>query len=194
MVPAYDFGFTILTASATSSNAWEDLTNVIAAKILPVLEQVGREQAKKRFTGTYTSSTLNSSLTLVIDGQPGLKVTQWISNGTDLKGTLFVDALLGSDFRLIPNELYGLESGKIGFTGVYQVPKTKASNNSTDFFLECASWFGVSSLTYGNIGLEQFVFEINGGNGDARSVASKALRIEMDKSSSQRVPPSDGRT
>lgn len=180
LVPIFDFGFTILTASTSSSNVWEDLTNMIVAEILPALERVVREQAEKSFAGTYRSSTLNSSITLAVDAQPGVKVTQWTSNGTDLKSVLF-DSALGSDFRLVPNELYGEDSGKVGFTGIYHNPAAGTSDNSTEFYWHCPSWTGVSALTYGNIGLEQFVFSVDGESGEAKTVVSKALRIEMER-------------
>jgi hypothetical protein len=177
LVPTYNFGFTILTASTTSSKVWEDLTNVMAAKILPALETVGKGQAVENFVGRYSSTALNSSLSITTDELPGLKVAQWISNGTDLKAML--DLTLGSDFRLIPNELYKAASGRIGFTGVYQSPMTGEKGNSTDFYWPCTSWTGVSALTYGNVGLEQFVFEVERGSGRARGVFSKGLRIVM---------------
>ncbi|KAL2012232.1 hypothetical protein VTN00DRAFT_4950 [Thermoascus crustaceus] len=86
--PDHNVGFTILGAGGTVTA----LSDVVAAAIIPSLNQAGKEQADKTFSGTYslTSSSsssgghINSSITITTDDGPGLKVDRWISNSTDM--------------------------------------------------------------------------------------------------------------
>ena len=79
-------GITVLTAeSLTSSDVRDSLPFTLANLILPVLDEIAKDQAETNFGGHYSSEETNSSLTLSTDGAySGLKVTKLISNGVDL--------------------------------------------------------------------------------------------------------------
>ncbi|SMQ55560.1 unnamed protein product [Zymoseptoria tritici ST99CH_3D7] len=183
LVPELEFGFSILTATTkgVKVDVRRDLTDLLSNTFTTAISKVAKQQTARRFAGKYMAKTLNSSLTLRTDDLPGLKVTSLISNSTDLKSVL--DLALGNDTRLIPNNLYDKLSGKVGFSGVTQSPtnETEADADVSKFVTgDCLGWFTGSRLTYGNVGLEQFVFAVDG-SGNATSVWSKGLRVEMKK-------------
>ncbi|KAH8660133.1 beta-lactamase/transpeptidase-like protein, partial [Xylariales sp. PMI_506] len=189
LIPDFNFGFVILTASGlgeslTTNYVWF-LSEMIGSAVLPVLDEVARDQGNTTFAGHYSTNSLNSSLDIVVDEHPGLRVTNWISNGTD-----FLDALLqvsggssvdGSyvDFRLQPNQLYS--GTEIGFTGTWQVlPATIVSG---PFSINCPAWGSVDTATYGNVGIEEFVFEIDSKSKKAINIQPKAFRISLARQS-----------
>jgi hypothetical protein len=175
LIPDYHLGFSILTASDAVSikrNAGFKIISVVnnhvLRTILPALDNVARYQAKRAFAGRYSSSLpggTSHSITLEVDSQPALKLTKWVYNCTDMLmelGRPFVERGGVIDFRLQPNELY---TGNItGFTGIY------GSN----------PWEIVDLFSYGNVGLEQFVFELDS-SGVATSIQSKGLRDTLKK-------------
>ena len=181
LVPDYDIGLTFLSASPLNSDIISGLMYLIAEMlteaILPVLEDVTKDQAKVMFAGQYAASDLNSSLTVTIDDQPGLRVSSWVTNGTDV----FDDVGLSSDggyidFRLQPNQLY--TEGKVGFTGVRQRMPQPIYTGPLD--LNCFTW-GATGITYGNIDIENFVFNIDPKTAKATSVQPMALRINLER-------------
>jgi hypothetical protein len=183
LVPDYEFGFVVLTASALGSTATNAIvyliSEIIGSEVFPVLEEVAKDQAKAAFAGSYATGNLNSSVTITVDDQPGLRVTQWISNGTEILDTILPGGGTGTyvDFRLQPNQLY--TGNQIGFTGTYErLPKPIYSG---PLDVNCVSWPTVDTFIYGNVGIEEFVFEIDPTTGKATSVSPKALRIKLEK-------------
>lgn len=186
LVPDYEFGFVVLTASPLNSdyNALVYLlAEIIGEEVLGVLEDVARDQAGSRFTGNYVSAAtenINSSLTIEVDDQPGLRVTNWISNGTEILDTILPKGEMGSyvDFRLQPNGLYDGDD-RVGFTGTYERLPKPVYFGPMD--LNCASWPTVDTFIYGNVGIEEFVFEVDERTGMVVGVEPKALRIRLEK-------------
>ncbi|KAF4631598.1 hypothetical protein G7Y89_g6535 [Cudoniella acicularis] len=183
LVPDFDFGFSILTASTRGEAATSPLvyliSEMIASTVLPALDQVAKDQAEAAFAGHYAASSLNSSLTITADDQPGLRVTNWVSNGTEFFQDIGLGNNLGTyvDFRLQPNQLY--TEDQVGFTGVGQTMPTPIYTGPFD--VNCFTWGSVDRITYGNVGIEEFVFEIDPTTGKATNVQPKALRIKLEK-------------
>jgi hypothetical protein len=148
LFPDYDIGITVLTATKSTSplDLRATLPFVLADAVLPVLDQIAKDQAQANFAGTYTSKATNSSLILTTAGsQTGLKVTQLISNGVDLYSFLS-STMPNMVWRLQPNQLnYGDQ--KVGFTS-YQISAV-ASNSSEQSLFTCPGWFDVDPYTYG---------------------------------------------
>jgi len=182
LVPDYEFGFSILTASTIGEGTTVALVYFIAemigSTVLPVLEKVAKDQAKATFAGHYAASNLNSSLTITVDDQPGLRVIDWVSNGTDFLEK-FGHTSDGTyvDFRIQPNQLY--TGNKVGFNGVSQI--LPAQIYSGPLRLNCLSWTNVDRANYGNVGIGEFAFEIDPATGNATSVQPKALRINLER-------------
>jgi hypothetical protein len=92
LVPDYDFGWVILSAadrSSTANTGLHIMTSLIADAFLPAVEAAAKDEAAAAFAGTYKATNgLNSSISIVTDGFPGLGVQSWISNGTDAFASL----------------------------------------------------------------------------------------------------------
>lgn len=182
LVPDFDFGFSILTASVqgqtTGAKLVSVITDMLISEVLPALEDAARDQAASAFGGHFAASSLNSSLTITVDDQPGLLVTEWISNGTDfLQDVGLKTPGTHVDVRIQPNQLYS--GNRLGFTGIFNT--FPAADSSGLFDPICASWGSVGGTSYGNVGIEEFVFEIDPTTGQATCVQPKALRITLER-------------
>lgn len=183
LIPDYNVGFTICAAGGNSIPAPLTFSDVIAANIMPALEQAGKEEANRSFSGTYAvTSGLNSSITISVDDGPGLKVDQWISNSTDMFATLAVpygapsaDAL---SIRLYPTGLQDSSSSQISFRAIIQ---PRPSGGTGPFTKACYTWAEVDGLVYGSVSVDEFVFEVDDTTGDAVSVSPRALRVTLPK-------------
>lgn len=87
LIPDFSIGFSILSAGANPTTNNVILADLVTDTLLPSIEAAAREEADVLYAGTYTSpdKSLNSSITICTDAaKPGLGVTSWISNGTDM--------------------------------------------------------------------------------------------------------------
>jgi CubicO group peptidase (beta-lactamase class C family) len=89
LIPQYDLGITVLAAGAASTTTVLQVSNLITDDLFPVLEDVSRQEADSSFAGTYTSEDgLNSTIVIeTASATPGLLVTTFMSNGTDMLAT-----------------------------------------------------------------------------------------------------------
>ncbi|KAK4494089.1 hypothetical protein PRZ48_014387 [Zasmidium cellare] len=187
LIPQFGLGISLLTATATQNGSIavrQVLSNLLTSTVLPAVAKATKSQAHDTFAGHYTALPhLNSSLTIATDDLPGLKITSWISNGTDFKAT-FVEKYLGEDIRLMPNLLYDKTGDRVGFTATFSVPKVDADpvadGDPSTWYWKCPSWIAAGAIRWGDVGVEQFVFE-RGGEGVVEGVVSKGLRVRMKK-------------
>lgn len=187
LLPDYNAGFSILAAS-TMTNRFaivEIIVELAVASILPALEKQAGIEAARNFAGTYTSGIpdLNSSLTLTHNqtptSPPGLLISSWVSNGTDMITRLSV-ALGSPPWRLLPS-ISDLKVGRAAFL----LASTRDAPNSqmpAGLFagFEYQDWINAGSLAYGNIGVGSFVFDI-GADGKATAVSPSAFRITLER-------------
>ncbi|KAB8229534.1 serine hydrolase domain-containing protein [Aspergillus alliaceus] len=175
--PDHGVGFSILAAGNSTTEAVALLTDLTIASIIPALEAAGREEAAKQFAGEYTSA--NASIKITTDDEPGLKVTEWSNESVDMMQ--FLVAKLGlkraSDLsaRLYPSGL--TSAGRVGFRAVFR-DASQGEEGIGPVTRACQTWFSASGIVYGNVGVDEFVFEV-GGDGRAVTVSPRALRAEM---------------
>ena len=187
LAPDYDIGFVLLVAGNSTTGTAEHLTDTIIASIFPALEETARQQAHKQFAGTYESTTeslVSSNITLTTQvGQPGLVIDSWYSNGTNflaaIAGVEGVKAPATLDARMYPSGLsQEMATGqRIGFRAVYG--STATSPNAGYVGGECSSWGSVDSPRYGNVGVDEFEFVVEGG--EVVSLSPRALRVVLKK-------------
>ena len=179
LVPDFNFGFTVL------ATGFDDIAipgaSLVIDEIMPALEDIAREQAQQNIRGTYKAKDLNSSVTFETDSDPGIKITEWISNGTDLLKIAAVDmygaSLKHFDFRIYPNLLY--TGDKVGFTGsLWSIPMHYKPGVFSD---PCYSWTGPGGYPVGKVDIGNFVFDVDASTGKATQVRSEALKIDMIK-------------
>lgn len=144
-------GFTLFTAADPSGLAGpavrNALPNLLGDTLVNAANAVAKRQAEDDFAGTYTNSTTNSSITVApADEIPGLRLTVWINNGSDIYNDLFQSLSAGLDIRLLPNHLYDEEPGKVGFTSNYGVPMP-----ARPFFGPCYSWIDVDQFLFAGV-------------------------------------------
>ncbi|KAJ5238421.1 hypothetical protein N7468_003040 [Penicillium chermesinum] len=179
--PDHDAGFVILAAGNNTHELGALSADTISETLLPALEEAAKRQANTRFSGTYSQNNSNSSITIATDDGPGLVVTKWSNNGTNMLqsyATLngFTDPSQ-LDIRLYPT---GLTSpGQLSFRAV--IPPL-LPDGIGPFTSSCITWVTLDSHIYGNIGLDEFVFGI-GDDGTADSISPRALRIILPKTS-----------
>lgn len=199
LLPDYKVGFTVLAAGTGASPNVNILLNMLATIFVPALEVAAREEAQSVYAGSYGFAGVegtNSSMTIMVDNQkPGLGVTRLVNNGTDifqlLRELLRTEANSKGNLsvRLYPT---GLQSNngnvkKVSWRAVYEILSTSEADVGS-----CLSWINVDSLTYGGVGIDEFVFEI-GGDGKATSVEPRALRSKLSKTSSTGTGPGTGK-
>ncbi|KAJ6108421.1 hypothetical protein N7523_009744 [Penicillium sp. IBT 18751x] len=177
--PDHGVGFIVLGAGANTHESLSLASDLVSAILIPALEKSAKNQAAKRFAGTYALDSVNSTITISTDDGPGLVVTKWINNSSSMI-TAFM-ALCGMkrpsqlSMRLYPT---GLESpGKISFRAVTPPPLPSGIGPFTS---SCITWFTVDSHVYGNVGIDEFVFNLDE-TGNAVSVTPRVLRTTLKK-------------
>ncbi|GLI78573.1 hypothetical protein PoHVEF18_006891 [Penicillium ochrochloron] len=177
--PDHNAGFVLLGAGNSTHVSLALASDLVAESLLPALEQASKNQAHARFAGTYALGTGNSSISITTDDGPALAVTSWVNNGTNMLPSYM--ALNGItdpsmlDIRLYPT---GLESpGQLSFRAVIPPPLPSGVG---PFSSSCISWVTVDSQVYGNVGIDEFVFNLDG-KGNAVSVSPRVLRTVLSK-------------
>ncbi|KAJ5698490.1 hypothetical protein N7462_000495 [Penicillium macrosclerotiorum] len=180
--PDHNIGFTVLTAGPSSSSTSQIIAEKIADKMLPTFEKIAENQARQRFAGTYAlkDGVSNSSISIVADNGPGLKITEWISNSVDMS-QVFVKNLQLTDssllsMRLQPTSLEG--PNRASFSAVIQGLNAKKGRGA--ILSACQTWLTMDSFIYGNVGMPEFEFNMNGA-GEVEGLTPRALRFTLPK-------------
>ena len=179
--PTHGVGFIIMAAGNDTHLIVASLADLISNILIPALDESAKEEARQRFTGTYAlTQGINSSITISTDDGPGLVVTSWVSNLTDMFETFaYLQGVPDSSLlsiRLYPTDLKSL--GRMSFRALMQ--QIAADRESSVFAGSCATWQLVGFQIYGNVATDEFVFELDE-NGDAVSVSPRVLRISLPK-------------
>ena len=186
--PDYGVGYVILEADGGVGGQGAGIANGLLINwinelLFPALETAAREQAEANYAGHYASTDphLNSSITIAVDAdQPGLAVTQIISNGTDLL-SIVGSQILGVAAADVSLRLYstGLENeGGGGKEGTWRAVWEARNAPKPQPPFGCGSWGGVDGLQYGGVALDEFLF-VTGGDGKAVSVEARILRASL---------------
>lgn len=187
LIPDYDAGFSILSASTlqTRAEVLSVIAETIADLLLPALQAQAGVEAEHNFVGTYTSTVhgLNSSLTLIHNqtesSPPGLVISSWISNGTDMT-TRFSGAFGPAPWRLLPS-IADAKNEKAAFLLVSNTDAPSLPSPTRLFsgtFVDFQDWVNVGSLTYGDLGVGSFVFDI-GRHGKATAGTLPAFQVKL---------------
>ncbi|KAE9404879.1 beta-lactamase/transpeptidase-like protein [Gymnopus androsaceus JB14] len=174
IIPDYNAGFANLAAGGDASQVSAVTADLIIDAFLPALEQAAREQAMAKLAGSYRSFDLNSSIELSIDaGKPGLGIKSFISNGSDV---IEVD----SDIRLYPtglNAQVNSTTSKASYRAVFP-QLTSTGTGVVSQALNNATWLGFDSITYNEIGIDEFLFTLDA-DGSATSISPRAWESEL---------------
>ncbi|KFX87711.1 hypothetical protein V490_08066 [Pseudogymnoascus sp. VKM F-3557] len=197
LLPDYNAGFSILSGSTSKLrfSVVGEVAEVITSSIVPALAAQAAKESEKKFAGVYNSTVhgLESSLVLSVNetkgAAPGLVVSSWISNGTDVLAQL--PASIGDGpYRLIPS-ISDSESGTEAYRLVASLdapipPSADAHAGATKGLFTSlsyivADWINLDTPTYGGIGISLFVFKI-GSDGNVDEVRPEAFRVSLKRS------------
>ncbi|KAF3388520.1 Beta-lactamase-like protein [Penicillium rolfsii] len=179
--PDHNVGFTVLAAGADGHAKVALAADLVSGILLPALEKSAKEQAAANFAGHYAAANgVNSSIALATDRGPGLLITTWVNNGTDMIQSLMtlghVTVPHTFSIRLYPT---GLESpGQLSFRAL--MPPTLSTAGNGPFTSSCISWVAVGGQVYGNVGIDEFIFNLDE-KGVVRSITPRVLRTTLPK-------------
>ncbi|KAF5013005.1 hypothetical protein FDECE_952 [Fusarium decemcellulare] len=194
--PDHGLGFYVTLAGRPPANGADRrfleiniINDMVTEIMVPAFEAAAAEQAAQNFAGTYVA-TNDSSIEMTIvgmDGRLGLGVQNWTMGELDLLVTYYT-AISGSDsvstegprpsLRLYP---VGLRDDKqVAFRGVFGQASSKNSfaPGGSPWIFGCTAWAGVGEPSYGNIGLDDFVFEVDE-TGRATAITARGLRTTL---------------
>ena len=193
LLPEYDIGFTILMGGNIPGNYNFNSADMIGEALLPAFEQAAHDEATALFAGTYATGPgerVNSTMTIVAnDGNPGLGVTSWVSNGTDMAYVAVTIATsaagaVAPSVRLYPTLLEAtLPDGgrQMSFRAVFG-DRNSTTRTGKMFSTDCATWLTATNIMYGGLPLDTVVFNLDAA-GKVTSVSPVALRTTLLKTS-----------
>jgi hypothetical protein len=168
MIPEFGLGVTTLVAGSPS--AVGDLSERLIANLIPAVEVLMRQEVRAQYAGFWShwdeesqSSNTNWSLNLQVDDVgPGIRVLDWVSNGTDFLSVYGLFKNMGKEqgdwhARLIPTGVYsgpddqGVEFEKWRLTAVPERSAEKEGELLNDF---CGT--DVDALMYDGFPVEEF--------------------------------------
>jgi hypothetical protein len=184
LVPDYDLVAAINMAGPQGSfAAVEAVFSGLVQAMLPAIDQAGKTQASKAYTGTFAAGS-NSSMTLAVD-EYGLVVKNFIANGVDVPAgyAAYTGGVVpAATIRLYPTNLSS--GNKTAWRAVYQADtladlKTFEENV---FFpgASCQSWSTEDSPLYGLQAIDLFVFTQDA-HGILVEVEAKAWNLVLRK-------------
>ncbi|KAK3297101.1 beta-lactamase/transpeptidase-like protein [Chaetomium fimeti] len=214
LIPELDIGISVLAAGDAPGGITNAIAEALANTYIPTLSNLARAQANVTFSGHYrhaslagnttttttgapysnsTTPPLNSSLTISVDPvAPGLNVTHWLSNGTDM-GLLALALSSNVSSALLPHlrpsvRLYptGLEEARadggrrVAFKATFEDVSQPDSEGGGVFVTDCATWVTVTATVYGSVPLDLFVFEV-APDGRVEAVVNEGLRVRMER-------------
>lgn len=201
LVPDFDLGFTILGASSLGvhTQAVQLITDFLIDSIMPALVTQAQREAATNLAGTYTpeDKNLNTTLTLSVPtspkSPPGLVISEWISNGTDIRNrltTTLVDliphvpvrAANPNMVRLVPTIQDVANSGQIAFQAETVNPTGPVTGHLFSRMYDVGDWAGtIDQLTYQAIPIDEFVFHVDKKTGKANAVTPSAYHVKLER-------------
>ncbi|KAL4906981.1 hypothetical protein BDW74DRAFT_150108 [Aspergillus multicolor] len=187
-IPDFDAGLNVITASSSATRGQHtlDLVQAVIDVYLPALTKQAARELEQKYAGSYVSTTpgLNSSLTLIASKtSPGLAITSWIQNSTDILSLLYNTPLFPFNSTLRPLIAPSGSSNKIAFrlaaTPVNPVLPKDPSNLFSAFY-DADQFAQLGQWTYANRYIGEFVFEIDE-NGAVSGVTPAAWFGRLEK-------------
>ncbi|KAL3490045.1 beta-lactamase/transpeptidase-like protein [Aspergillus germanicus] len=189
-LPDFDVGFSVIGASSKTSRSPLTLALIqeIVDTILPALNVQAARELEAKYAGTYTSTdpNLNSTITFAFaktPAAPGLVITNFISNGTDVSPLL--PALLGGaekkPYRLRPAIVTPEKIAFRAATPPTAIPSRPGDNSKlfTELY-DVNDWLTLDTQTYANRAFGEFVFVLDG-EGGVTGVEPVAWRVRLEK-------------
>ncbi|KKY35317.1 putative beta-lactamase family protein [Diaporthe ampelina] len=180
LVPELKVGLTVLSAGGSASDNTRILGDILVDAFVPAVRAAAADEAAEVYAGTFSADAAGSSITLVSEGdEAGLSLEQWSFGGQDVLALL--GRLKGAN---ITARMYysGLEAetpnGTVSsWRAVYQAVARAVGPGPLSPI--CDSWFTVDGLTYGGVGLDEFL--VTTVDGKAISIEPRVLGVPMSR-------------
>jgi hypothetical protein len=193
LLKEYNLGFTIMMAGKSMVSNFM-LADTLGAALIPAFDAAARDEADQIYSGIYVSygpdSMPNSTLIISTDPKkPGLGVSSWISNGTDMIQTAIQlqsgsnSTALRAEARLYYTQLETRAKNgekRQAWKAVFEDTGGANVQGPLLFSTLCGSWVGLTGLTYDALPLDEFLFDFDA-NGTVVSVTNLALRSTLYK-------------
>ncbi|RSL85883.1 hypothetical protein CEP51_003100 [Fusarium floridanum] len=166
------------------------INEMVTDVMIPAFEAATAEQAIKNFAGTYVATDNSMEMKIVgLDDHMGLGVQNWTSENFDLLVAYYAALSMAesvsstsprANLRLYPVGLHG--GGKVAFRGVYGLNTNESVFGSRDepWLGGCGAWAGVGEPPYGNVGLDDFVFDVDE-DGRATAITARGARKTLQR-------------
>jgi CubicO group peptidase (beta-lactamase class C family) len=165
MLPEYGLGITILTAG--SGEILPQLADLVSVRIVQSAEAAAWNSVEVTHAGSYVSTdpALNSSISLSSSPSSGLVVSSFVSNGTDVIGSLLsllAPQIIGSAdtpwrAQLVPTMLYKNETSQAGETFRLVIAADRIEGREDDAWDDFC-FTNEEYATYGGLPLNEVVF------------------------------------
>ncbi|RGP66569.1 beta-lactamase-like 1 [Fusarium longipes] len=186
--PDHKIGYVVLVAGANRAYLLSYLPDLLAQTLLPAIENAAHDNAVEQFTGTFKGP--KSQLIVTMDDT--LVVQNWTRGDVDVIATQAALLWPGLDItpvlRLYPMVLRG--DKRMSFRVVFEARAEDGSTEEAEsdaidanvgpFNGRCLSWGSVDSLTYNNIGVDDFEFEVDG-DGYATALLPRVMKETLEK-------------
>ncbi|KAM0077565.1 hypothetical protein ACKRZS_009901 [Fusarium odoratissimum] len=183
LLPDWGVGLTVLAAGTGASGVVGMIPGTMVSKLVPALEQAAKRQARQSYSGRYGDER-NGMTVAVQDSLPGLGVTSWFFDGRDMFDSIRLmvsGSSTGSgnvSMRLYPTGLQTQTDGKArleSWRAVYEI--IDAASPPSPY---CASWFGVDSVTYGGVSIDEFVIDLSA-DGTSQGITISAFDTRLER-------------
>ncbi|KAL1851545.1 hypothetical protein Plec18170_006364 [Paecilomyces lecythidis] len=201
LLPDFDFGFTILGANdiGIQTQAIQLVADLVIDSLAPALLGQAHREALVNLAGSYTAKDkrLNTTLTLSVPSSstaaPGLLITEWISNGTDIKNRLAASLIdlvphlpqrpaSPMMLRLVPTIQSIASSGQISFQMETVNPTGPIDGHLFSQMYDVNPWAStMDQPNYNDIPINEFVFSIDKNTGKAGAVTPSAYKVELER-------------
>jgi hypothetical protein len=183
LLPEYGVGFSVLGAGAASISNVQILSDLLAATYAPALEAAAKEEAHIVYAGTYHDAESNSNLTVTTNSDPGLVISEWTFDGSDVLA-LYTEILGNASTQhtvahLYPTGLKNQNGSIVGWRAVYEVFPDIYDPGS--FSENCQTWTSVDALVYGGIGVDEFIFNFKADATEVVSIEPRVLQFSLAK-------------
>lgn len=154
-IPEYEIGIAVNVAGTGDDPALRALLDLAVQNVIPLFDDLAREQAEAKYAGTYESES-GDTLVLSIDDGPGLKVEEWTSSGKPVSDAYLavkgrVETLSGVDVRAYP--IVGTEHRwQVSFLPIHERELPGIFEHA------CDTWFNFGRMAYAGENVDQLRF------------------------------------
>lgn len=179
LLPEYGVGFSVLAAGSDAVNTVRVLSDMSATISVPALQSVAQISATSTYEGTHADAATNSTIDLkAADTGSGLVIAEWTVGGHDillLLGEIY--GINGTAQNLTARLYYTRLSNENGTTASWRavfevIPRV---GDDGPFSTNCVTWASIDGLTYGGVGLDEFLFTLDANGSSAVSVQPRVL-------------------